>query len=46
MLRFADKASMDGLLETLKTAPDESFVRYGALIDRDTMRVEFSWRVS
>jgi hypothetical protein len=44
VLRFADKTSMDRLLETLRTAPDPSFVRYGALIDRDTMRVEFAWR--
>jgi hypothetical protein len=43
VLRFTDKASMDALLERLKEAPDESFKNFGAMIDRETMRVDFVW---
>ncbi len=43
ILRFKDKAGMDALLEALRTDPHESFRKYGALIDRTTMRVEFAW---
>jgi antibiotic biosynthesis monooxygenase (ABM) superfamily enzyme len=44
ILRFTDKVSMDALLERLRSQPDETFGRYGRLIDRETMRTEFVHR--
>jgi antibiotic biosynthesis monooxygenase (ABM) superfamily enzyme len=41
ILRFTDKASMNALLDRLKVGPDDSFKRYGSLIDRESMRAEF-----
>lgn len=44
LLRFSDKESMGKLLASLKQALDESFIKYGSLIDRETMRIDFMCR--